>query len=135
VSDGGASARTTFLMSHRTPPNGRDRCSVHHFVVPPDAIAGETVRFSPAQRHQIARVLRLQRPYVIGIVITVAVVLGFELFNTAIESVVDLMTVAHHPLAKIAKDLSAGMLLIASIASVAVGALILGPPLWARLFR
>ncbi len=36
--------------------------------------------------------LRLQRPYVIGIVVTVAVVLAFELINTAIEALVDLMT-------------------------------------------
>ena len=44
--------------------------------------------------------LRLQRPYVIGIVVTVAMVLAFELMNTAIEAMVDLMTDAHHPLAK-----------------------------------
>ncbi|GAC1591272.1 MAG: diacylglycerol kinase [Candidatus Velthaea sp.] len=65
--------------------------------------------------------LHLQRPYVIAIVITVAVVLGFELFNTAIESVVDLMTVAHHPLAKIAKDTAAGAVLIVAFAAVIVG--------------
>jgi diacylglycerol kinase (ATP) len=65
--------------------------------------------------------LHLQRPYVIGIVIMVAVVLAFELLNTAIESVVDLMTVAHHPLAKIAKDTAAGAVLIVAFAAVIVG--------------
>jgi len=65
--------------------------------------------------------LRLQRPYVIGIVITVAVVLAFELMNTAIEAVVDLMTETHHPLAKVAKDASAGSVLIVSFASLVVG--------------
>jgi len=39
-----------------------------------------------------------------------------------------------HPLAKHSKDLAAGMVLIASLASVAVGLLILGPPLWKRIF-
>jgi diacylglycerol kinase (ATP) len=65
--------------------------------------------------------LRLQRPYVIGIVITVAVVLAFELLNTALEAVVDLMTMVHHPLAKIAKDAAAGAVLIVAFAAVIVG--------------
>ncbi|MFN2459907.1 MAG: diacylglycerol kinase [Candidatus Velthaea sp.] len=65
--------------------------------------------------------LRLQRPYVIGIVVTVALVLAMELLNTAIESVVDLMTVAHHPLAKIAKDTAAGAVLVVAFAAVIVG--------------
>jgi diacylglycerol kinase (ATP) len=65
--------------------------------------------------------LRLGRPYVIGIVITVAVVLGFELVNTAIESVVDLMTELHHPKAKTAKDAAAGAVLVVAFAAVIVG--------------
>jgi diacylglycerol kinase (ATP) len=65
--------------------------------------------------------LHLQRVYVIGIVIIVAVVLAFELMNTAIESVVDLMTLAHHPLAKIAKDTAAGAVLVVAFAAVVVG--------------
>jgi diacylglycerol kinase (ATP) len=65
--------------------------------------------------------LRLQRPYVIGIVIVVALVIGFELVNTAIESVVDLMTEQHHPLAKVAKDASAGAVLVVAFAAVIVG--------------
>ena len=65
--------------------------------------------------------LRLQRPYVIGIVITVAVVLAFELLNTALEAVVDLMTMVHHPLAKIAKDAAAGAVLVVAFAAVIVG--------------
>lgn len=65
--------------------------------------------------------LRLQRPYVIGIVITVAVVLAVELLNTALEAVVDLMTLVHHPLAKIAKDAAAGAVLIVAFAAVIVG--------------
>jgi diacylglycerol kinase (ATP) len=65
--------------------------------------------------------LRLQRPYVIGIVIMVAVVLAFELINTAIEALVDLMTLEHHPLAKVAKDASAGAVLVVAFAAVIVG--------------
>src|SRR5437588_6943460 len=33
---------------------------MHHFVVPPGSLCGDTVAFSPDQGHQIARVLRLR---------------------------------------------------------------------------
>lgn len=68
------------------------------------------------------------------IVFTIALVLILEGLNTAVEAAIDLASPNVHPLAKAAKDLAAGMVLIAAIASVAVGLLILGPPLWARLF-
>src|SRR5580658_297936 len=68
--------------------------------------------------------LRLQRVYVVCIIVLVAFVLALELLNTAIESVVDLMTVAHHPLARIAKDTAAGAVLVATLASVIVGYMI-----------
>jgi len=68
--------------------------------------------------------LRLDRFYVIALVILIALVLALELVNTAIEAIVDLLTVAHHPLAKTAKDAAAGAVLIASAAAVAVGYLI-----------
>ncbi|HEY8321423.1 MAG TPA: diacylglycerol kinase [Candidatus Baltobacteraceae bacterium] len=68
--------------------------------------------------------LRLDRFYVIALIVLIAMVLALELVNTAIEAIVDLLTVAHHPLAKTAKDAAAGAVLIASAASVAVGYLI-----------
>lgn len=69
------------------------------------------------------------------VVFTIALVLILEGLNTAVEAAIDLASPKIHPLAKVAKDLAAGMVLIAAIASVAVGALILGPPLWHRLTR
>ena len=66
-------------------------------------------------------VLRLERVYVIAIVILIALVLALELVNTAVEAVVDLLTVAHHPLAKTAKDAAAGAVLVATMAAVVVG--------------
>ncbi len=68
--------------------------------------------------------LRLDRFYVIAIIVLIAMVLGFELLNTALESVVDLLTITHHPLAKTAKDAAAGAVLIASIGAVVVGYLV-----------
>lgn len=69
------------------------------------------------------------------ITFTIALVLILEGLNTSIEAAVDLASPNLHPLAQHAKDLAAGMVLIASIASLAVGLLILGPPLWHRLFQ
>jgi len=67
------------------------------------------------------------------IVLTIAMVFTAEFINTAIEAVVDLASPVHHPLAKVGKDVGAGAVLIAALAGVVVGLLILGPPLWARL--
>jgi diacylglycerol kinase len=69
------------------------------------------------------------------IAFTIALVLILEGLNTAVEAAVDLSSPNFHPLAKAAKDLAAAMVLIASIASLAVGLLILGPPLWAKFFQ
>lgn len=77
--------------------------------------------------------LRISRVEWAVIVFTIALVLILEGLNTAVECAIDLSSPETHPLAKAAKDLAAGMVLIASVASVAVGLLILGPPLWHRL--
>ena len=66
------------------------------------------------------------------LVVMIAMVLILEGLNTALEAAVDLASPEIHPLAKVAKDVTAGMVLIAAIASVVVGLLILGPPLRSR---
>lgn len=68
------------------------------------------------------------------VTLTIAAVLVMELLNTALESVVDLtVEQTYHELARIAKDCSAGAVLIAAIAAVLVAATLLVPPLWLRL--
>lgn len=67
------------------------------------------------------------------IILTVTMVFAAEFINTAIEAVVDLASPVHHPLAKVGKDVGAAAVLIAALAAVLIGLLILGPPLWARL--
>ena len=67
------------------------------------------------------------------LVFTIALVLILEGLNTAVEAAIDLASPKIHPLAKAAKDLAAGMVLIGAMASVAVGLLILGPPLWRKV--
>ena len=67
------------------------------------------------------------------LVLTIALVWSAEFFNTAIEAVVDLASPVQHPLAKTGKDVGAAAVLIAALAAVLVGLLILGPPLWAKI--
>jgi diacylglycerol kinase (ATP) len=67
------------------------------------------------------------------LVLTVAVVWVAEFLNTAVEAIIDLVSPNIHPLAKIAKDIAAAAVLIAALAAVIVGLLVLGPPLWLRL--
>jgi diacylglycerol kinase (ATP) len=69
-------------------------------------------------------VLRLERFYVVVIIVLIVLVLALELLNTAIEAIVDLLTVVHHPLAKTAKDAAAGAVLIAALGSVIIGYLV-----------
>lgn len=52
-----------------------------------------------------------------------------ELLNTAIETVVDLYTSHYHPLAKIAKDVAAGAVLVAAINALVVAMVIFLPKL------
>ena len=60
---------------------------------------------------------------------TIMTVLVAETINTAIESVVDLLTDKYHLDAKRAKDVSAGMVLISVVFAVFVGTLIFYPHL------
>lgn len=55
-----------------------------------------------------------------------AIVIMGELVNTAVESVVDLVTSEKKPLAKIAKDTAAGAVLVGAIFAVLVGISVLG---------
>lgn len=54
-------------------------------------------------------------------------VIGMECMNTAVESVVDLVSPEYHILAKRAKDCAAGAVYLVAIASAAVGIIIFAP--------
>lgn len=64
----------------------------------------------------------------------VIAVLSLELVNTAIERTVDLVTTDFHPLAKQAKDVAAGAVLVASIGAAMTAVVIFGPRLWNVLY-
>ncbi len=67
-----------------------------------------------------------------------AIVIGLvwtaEFINTAIEAIVDLASPDLHPLAKVGKDIGAAAVLLSAVTAVIVGVLILGPPLFVRVW-
>ena len=56
-----------------------------------------------------------------------ALVLSLEIVNTSIEAIVDLASPDYHPLAKTAKDCSAGAVLVSAIFAAVIGLIIFIP--------
>jgi len=87
--------------------------------------------------HVVVAVLVLVASLLVGVsrielaflILTILLVFVTELFNTATEFVVDLATKEYHPLAKLAKDVSAGAVLVSSVGAVLVGYLVLADDL------
>lgn len=67
------------------------------------------------------------------ILLVIGIVWIAEFLNTALESILDIASPERHPLARIAKDVGAAAVLIAAVVAIAVGLIILGPPLLAKL--
>jgi diacylglycerol kinase (ATP) len=64
--------------------------------------------------------------------VSICFVLFAELMNTAVEAVVDLVSPEFHPLAKIAKDVAAGGVLVAAFGAAVMGYLILSRTIFPR---
>ena len=75
----------------------------------------------------LSYILKISRIEFTIILIMIALVLTSEIINTSIEKVVDLYTKDYNNLAKIAKDVSAGSVLVMSIFSLLVGIIIFLP--------
>lgn len=74
-------------------------------------------------------------PFEMGILgVTILVVISAEMINSALEKVVDLVTREHRLEAKIAKDISAGMVLLTAFGSFIIGVLIFTPYI-VKLFK
>lgn len=87
------------------------------------------------QIHVMAGCTALIAGYVLGLyktewiilLFTIAFVLILELFNTAIEAIVDLLSPKYHEKAKLAKDVSAAAVLVSSVLAVIIGTLLFVP--------
>ena len=75
----------------------------------------------------LSYILKISRIEFTIILIMIALVLTSEIINTSIEKVVDLYTKDYNNIAKIAKDVSAGSVLVMSIFSLLVGVIIFLP--------
>jgi diacylglycerol kinase len=63
---------------------------------------------------------RLDKREMLVLLFTISIVLIAEMFNSAIEATVDLVTEEYHPKAKFAKDIAAGAVLVATLNAVVV---------------
>lgn len=79
-------------------------------------------------------VLGIDGPSWAAVLLCVAAVFAAECVNTAIESVVDLVSPDYHELARRAKDCAAGAVLIFALVAVVVACVVYLPPAWALLF-
>ena len=61
------------------------------------------------------------------ITIAIVMVISAELFNTAIETVVDMVSPQKNPQAKLVKDIAAAAVLVLAIGAAVIGIIIIGP--------
>jgi diacylglycerol kinase (ATP) len=71
-----------------------------------------------------ALTLGVRRLELVALLIAISFVLIAEMLNTALEAGIDVATTSFDPLAKLAKDIAAGAVLIATVTAVAIGYLI-----------
>jgi diacylglycerol kinase len=75
-------------------------------------------------------ILRISAVEFAMIFVAVTGVFIAEMFNTVIELCVDLASPEYHPLAKIAKDVAAGAVLLSAMLAVVIGLFVFVPHLW-----
>lgn len=93
------------------------------------------IHFAVAVIVVIASVIFNVNAFEMGILgVMILLVISMEMLNTTIEQMVDLIISEHRKEAKIAKDVSAGMVLLTVIGSVIVGVLIFVPHI-AKFFK
>lgn len=93
------------------------------------------IHFAVAILVVVASIYFQVNPFEMGILgVMILLVIASEMINTSIEEIANLVTREHSKEAKIAKDISAGMVLVAALGSVIVGVLVFGPHI-IRLFR
>jgi diacylglycerol kinase len=80
-------------------------------------------------------VLRLTAVEFAMLFVAITIVFIAEMLNTVAEACVDLATSDYHPLAKTAKDVAAGAVLLSAMLAIAIGIFVFGPHLLALLFH
>jgi len=75
--------------------------------------------------------LELSGIELVALCITIALVFMAEIFNTAIEMMMDILTVKYRIRIKLVKDIAAAVVLLTSLNAVGVGIILF----WKRLFK
>ena len=95
------------------------------------------------RKHALSAILAIVAGFLFGIsatewrviLLSVSLVIAFEIMNSALENVVDLASDYHFSmLAKNAKDMAAGAVLVISGFALVTGLIIFVPKLWALVF-
>jgi diacylglycerol kinase len=76
-----------------------------------------------------AFLLRINRVELISLLLAIGLVWMAEIYNTAMEVMVDMVSPEHSQGAKVIKDISAGAVFLSAIISVLVGIVVFGPKL------
>ncbi len=71
----------------------------------------------------------------VGLLTIMALIYALEMLNTVVEAIVDMVTQEYHPLAKVAKDVGAGAVLIASLFSVVIALVVFAPRILHFIFN
>lgn len=69
------------------------------------------------------------------LLLLIAVVITSEMFNTAIENIIDLISPEYHPLAKVIKDVAAGAVFFVCVIAALIGIVIFVPHLYQFFIR
>ena len=72
----------------------------------------------------VALIVNVTKLELIVLLISISFVLIAEMINSAVEAAIDIATTSFDPMAKLAKDIAAGAVLIAAVNAVAVGYLV-----------
>jgi diacylglycerol kinase (ATP) len=83
----------------------------------------------------LAIVVSVSKLELIVLLISITFVLIAEMINSAIEGAIDVATTSFDPMAKLAKDVAAGAVLIASVNAIAVGYLVFSARIGSRSNR
>jgi diacylglycerol kinase (ATP) len=82
-----------------------------------------------------AVVLNVTRFDLLALLISISFVLIAEMLNSAVEAAIDIATTSFDPMAKLAKDIAAGAVLIAAINALAVGYIVFSDKISTRSAR
>lgn len=63
----------------------------------------------------------------IAVLLCIGMVIGSEMFNSAVERIVDLVSPQRHPLAGQVKDIAAGAVLVCALTAMTIGLIIFVP--------